>query len=59
MILNREAPKGRFTLGQITSVQVSEDNVVRKVMVRYKLKIKGDGVEYRPSADKFIETYHS
>ena len=24
-------------------------------MVRYKLKNKGDGVEYKPSADKFTE----
>ena len=55
LILDREAPKGRFTLGEITSVQMDEDKVVRKVMVRYKLKNKGDGSEYKPSADKFIE----
>ena len=55
LILDREAPKGRFTLGGITSVQMDEDKVVRKVMVRYKLKNKGDGSEYKPSADKFIE----
>ena len=34
---------------------MDEDKVVRKVMVRYKLKNKGDGVEYKPSADKFME----
>ena len=55
LILDREAPKGKFTLGEITSVQMDEDKVVRKVMVRYKLKNKGDGVEYKPSADKFME----
>ena len=55
LILDREAPQGRFTIGEITSVKIDEDKVVRKVIVRYKLKNKGDGIEYTPSADKFLE----
>ena len=38
LLLDKEAPKGKFTLGEVTSVKMDEDQIVRKVMVRYKLK---------------------
>ena len=54
LILDREA-KGKFTLGEISSVKVDTDQVVRKVTVRYKLNKKGEGNDYFPAADKYVE----
>ena len=38
MILDKEAPKGKFIVGIIDSVKVDPDNQVRKVIVKYKTK---------------------
>ena len=38
MILDKEAPKGKFIIGIIDSVKVDPDNQVRKVIVKYKTK---------------------
>ena len=42
LILDREAPKGKFTLGEVSTVKKDPDGVVRRVMVRYKLSNSGD-----------------
>ena len=55
LILDREAPKGKYTLAEISSVKTDADQVVRKVIVRYKLNKSGEGDEYTPVADKFVE----
>ena len=55
LILDREAPKGKYTLAEILSVKTDADQVVRKVIVRYKLNKSGEGDEYTPVADKFVE----
>ena len=55
LILDREAKKGQFTLGEIVSIKTDADNVVRKVMIRYKLKKAEDSSNYTPTADKFVE----
>ena len=33
LILDHEDSKGQFTLGEVTSVKIDEDDTVRKVMV--------------------------
>ena len=54
LVLDREGPKGKFTLGQIDSVkEVDPDNVVRKVTVKYKLPQKGDTLDLVPMHYKF------
>ena len=55
LVLDREGPKGKFTLGQIDSVKVDPDNVVRKVTVKYKLPQKGDTLDLVPMPNKFAE----
>ena len=55
LVLDREGPKGKFTLGQIDSVKVDPDNVVRKVTVKYKLPQKGDTLDLVPMPYKFAE----
>ena len=37
LVLDGEGPKGKFTLGQISSVKTDQDCIVRKVTVQYKL----------------------
>ena len=54
-ILDKEDIPGHFTLGEISSVKMDEDKIVRKVMVRYKLKNKGVGSKYTPACEKFCE----
>ena len=54
VILDRESPKGKFTLGEIVSIKIDEDNIVRKVMVRYKLK-NPRGKSHASGAEKFME----
>ena len=54
LILDRESPKGKFTLGEIVSIKIDEDNIVRKVMVRYKLK-NPRGKSHASGAEKFME----
>ena len=54
-MLDREGPKGKFTLGLIDSVKVDPDNVVRKVTVKYKLPQKGDTLDLVPMPYKFAE----
>ena len=55
LILDREAPKGSFTLGEIVKVKTDEDNIVRKVTLRYKIKNAGKGEDYVPAADKYVD----
>ena len=38
MILDKEHSKGKFALGVVDSVKIDEDNIVRKVVVKYKLR---------------------
>ena len=55
LILDREAPKGSFTLREIVQVKTDEDKIVRKVTLRYKIKNAGKGENYVPAADKYVE----
>ena len=55
LILDREAPKGSFTLGEIIKVKTDTDNIVRKVTLRYKIKNAGKGEMYVPTAYKYVE----
>ena len=41
LILDKEAPKGKYTLGIIDAVKVDDDGVVRKATVKYKLRQSG------------------
>ena len=54
-ILDRETPKGSFTLGEIVKVKTDEDKIVRKVTLRYKIKNAGKGENYVPAADKYVD----
>ena len=55
LVLDREGPKGKFTLGLIDSVKTDSDNAVRKVTVKYKLPQKGDTMDLVPMPYKFAE----
>ena len=55
LILDKENIPGHFTIGEISSVKLDKDKIVRKVMVRYKLKNKGVGPKYIPACEKFCE----
>ena len=55
LVLDREGPKGKFTLGQIDSVKTDPDNVVRKVTIKYKLAQKGDTPDLVPMHYKYAE----
>ena len=55
LVLDREGPKGKFTLGIIDSVKLDLDNVVRKVTVKYKLPQKGDTLDLTPMPYKYAE----
>ena len=55
LVLDREGPKGKFTLGRIASVKTDPDNIVRKVTVRYKLPQSGLDHKLTPSPYKYAE----
>ena len=55
LVLDRERPKGKFTLGRISTVQTDADNIVRKVTIKYKLPQSGLNHELVPSAYKYAE----
>ena len=42
LVLDKEGPKGKFTLGVIDSVKVDPDDIIRKVTVKYKLSQGGE-----------------
>ena len=53
LILDREGPKGKFTLGQISSVKLDPDNITRKVTVKYKMPQKTQGDDYKSTPFKY------
>ena len=55
LVLDREGPKGKFTLGRISSVKTDTDNIVRKVTIKYKLPQSGLNHNLVPSAYKYAE----
>ena len=55
LVLDREGPKGKFTLGRISSVKTDPDNIVRKVTIKYKLPQSGLNQELVPSTYKYAE----
>ena len=55
LALDREGPKGKFTLGRISTVQTDADNIVRKVTIKYKLPQSGLNHDLVPSAYKYAE----
>ena len=55
LVLDREGPKGKFSLGLIDSVKLDPDNVVRKVTIKYKLPQPKDQVEFQPRPYKYAE----
>ena len=54
LILDRESPKGKFTIGEISSTKKDPDGIVRRVIVRYKLH-KSDDDRKKPAVEKFLE----
>ena len=50
LVLDRERPKGKFTLGRISTVQTDADNIVRKVTIKYELPLSGLNHDLVPSA---------
>ena len=54
-MLDKEGPKGKFTLGIIASVKKDDDDVVRKVTVKYKLAQPKDQVDYQAKPYKYAE----
>ena len=57
MILDKEVSKGRFCIGIIDRVKIDDDQVIRKVIVKYKVRAKttDDPLELRPSKYKYQE----
>ena len=55
LVLDHEGPKGKFTLGRISSVKTDPDNIVRKVTIKYKLPQSGLNHDLVPSAYKYAE----
>ena len=55
LILDKEGPKGKFSLGLISSVKTDPDDVVRKVTVKYKLGQSGLNHNLVPSPFKYTE----
>ena len=55
LVLDKEGPKGKFTLGIIASVKKDDDDVVRKVTVKYKLAQPKDQVDYQAKPYKYAE----
>ena len=55
LILDKESQKGKFTMGEIDAVKLDEDNIVRKVTVRYKLKQRNNSPAYSPTVNKYTE----
>ena len=55
IVRDKEGPKGKFTLGITASVKKDEDNIVRKVTVKYKLAQPKDQVDYQAKPYKYAE----
>ena len=55
LVLDKEAPKGKFTLGIIDSVKVDSDGLIRKVTVKYKLPQNGDNLNLNPMHYKYAQ----
>ena len=55
LVLDKEGPKGKFNLGIIASVKKDDDDVVRKVTVKYKLAQPKDKVDYQAKPYKYAE----
>ena len=55
LVLDKEGPKGKFSLGIIASVKKDDDDVVRKVTVKYKLAQPKDKVDYQAKPYKYAE----
>ena len=55
LVLDREGPKGKFSLGQISSLKIDSDGVVRKVTVKYKLIQNKDNPDYSSMPYKYAE----
>ena len=55
LVLDREGPKGKFTLGRIFTVKTDTDNIVRKITIKYKLPQSGLNHDLVPSAYKYAE----
>ena len=55
LVLDREGPKGKFTLGIIDSVKVDDDGRVRRVTIKYKLPQKGNTTNYQIMPYKYAE----
>ena len=55
LVLDKEGPKGKFSLGIIASVKKDDDDVVRKVTVKYKLAQPKDKVDYQARPYKYAE----
>ena len=54
LVLNREGPKGKYTLGRISTVKTDSDNIVRKVTI-YKLPQSGLNHDLVLSPFKYAE----
>ena len=55
LVLDKEGPKGKFTLGVIDSVKVDPDGITRKVTVKYKLSQGGEDTNLVPMQYKYAE----
>ena len=55
LVLDKENPKGKFTIGIIDSVKVDDDGLVRKVTVKYKLSQSGEDLQLKLMKYKYAE----
>ena len=57
MMLDKEVSKGKFCIGIIDSVKVDDDNQIRKVIVKYKVRAKNTDppTVLRPTTYKYTE----
>ena len=55
LVLDREGPKGKSTLGRISAVKTDSDKIVRKVTIKYKLPQSSFNHDLFPSPYKYAE----
>ena len=55
LVLDREGPKGKFTLGKISTVKTDDDGIVRKVTVQYKLSQGAGDKDYTALPYKYAQ----
>ena len=55
LILDKEVQKGKFTPAIVDTVKIDEDNIVRKVTLKYRVPQKCTVREYKPTVFKYTE----